>query len=241
MEKRHFTFKVEGQYYAAHGSTGLPVIKQYEGEFKLLSMEGALSIIVKYLLNAFLTNKYPDYARFRTHKITSMQTHGAPPQTNVLHLSFDEMTAQQLTDFCILKQIFIDPSKHANLEKCRNEVARIYQNRLDQKKQDEKTGKAAEQKEIDTLMELNKIPKLEGSIPNLNMQRTGTALKNISDGKAIEKVGYEALESMQSSTVEGTGALMEEVPVDNDPALTAAAFGVSSKAKIKPKTDDLFE
>lgn len=252
---RTFEFTIEGQYYAAHGSTGLPVIKSYRGIFKLLSLEGALSVIVKNLLDPYLTKNYEDYSKFRTHRIVALQTTGRKPDPTVLQLAFDDMSVEELTDFCILKHIFIDPHKHKDLDKCRIEVAKIYQNRTDQKKLDEKSGKAAEDKEIDELLRLNNIPKLDPNTPNINMQRSGAALKNAGDGRTIERVGSEALglkhaHSTQASTdipvlnapveLGSTDAVMEEEPVDNDPALTAKAFEKAAQKNAAPVPDDIF-
>jgi hypothetical protein len=252
MEQRSFSFTVEGQYYGAHSTTGQPTIRNYQATFKLLSLEGALSIIVKYLLEPYLTKHYEDYCRFRTHKIVGMEVFGPKPNTAVLQLSFEDMTANELADFCILKRIFIDPHKHKDLEKVRKEVAQIYQNRMDQKRQDEKSGKASEQKEIDALLALNNIPKLDNNGVNLNMQRVGAAIKNAGDGRTHEKVGFEAIGAKPAPTeapvVDGpveigkTGAVMEEEPVDNDPKLTAEAFEKAAEKALglQPVPDDIF-
>lgn len=253
--ERSFTFVIEGQYYAAHGSTGLPVIKNYQGEFKLLSMEAALSIIVKYLLEAYLTKNYEDYGRFKTHKIIGMEVHGKEPNPNVLQLAFDDMSINELTDFCILKRIFIDPHKHKDLEKVRDEIAKVYQNRIDQKRQDEKSGKAQEQKEIDALLVLNNIPKLDPNSPNINMQRTGAALKNAGDGRSVEKVGFDAISARHPKAtatestppvleaavpIGATGATLEEEPVNNDPKLTARAFAEGAAKNKANAVEDIF-
>lgn len=252
MEQRSFAFTVEGQYYGAHSTTGQPTIRNYQCTFKLLSLEGALSIIVKYLLEPYLTKHYEDYCRFRTHKIVGMEVFGPKPNTAVLQLSFEDMTVNELTDFCILKRIFIDPYKHKDLQKVREEVARIYQNRVDQKRQDEKSGKASEQKEIDALLALNNIPKLDNNGVNLNMQRVGAAIKNAGDGRTLEKVGSEALGPKQThveapvvdgpNPIGGTGAVLEEEPVDNDPKLTAKAFNeaAAKHLRLQPEVDDIF-
>jgi hypothetical protein len=257
MEQRSFAFTVEGQYYGAHSTTGQPTIRNYQCTFKLLSLEGALSIIVKYLLEPYLTKNYEDYCRFRTHKIVGMEVFGPKPNTAVLQLSFEDMSVNELADFCILKRIFIDPHKHKDLQKVREEVARIYQNRVDQKRQDEKSGKAAEQKEIDALLALNNIPKLDNNGVNLNMQRVGAAIKNAGDGRTIEKVGFEAIGSTPKKDlpaestapvleapvpVGNTGATMEEEPVNNDPAITAKAFddAAAKHLGLEPAPDDIF-
>lgn len=257
MEQRSFSFIVEGQYYGAHSTTGQPTIRNYQGTFKLLSMEGALSIIVKHLLEPFLTETYEDYCKFRTHKIVGMEVFGPKPNPAVLQLSFEDMTANELADFCILKRIFIDPHKHKDIEKVRKEVANIYQNRIDQKRQDEKSGKATEQKEIDALLALNGIRKLDNNGVNLNMQRVGAAIKGAGDGRTIERVGFEAIGTIKKSALPSestapvleapvavgtTGATLEEVEVNNDPALTAKAFedAAAKHLGLDPVVDDIF-
>jgi hypothetical protein len=257
MDQRTFDFTVEGQYYGAHSTTGQPTIRNYQATFKLLSLEGALSVIVKHLLEPYLTRNYEDYCKFRTHKIIHMEVFGPKPNPAVLQLSFEDMTVNELADFCILKRIFIDPHKHKDLQKVREEIARIYQNRMDQKRQDEKSGKATEQKEIDALMALNNIPKLDNNGVNLNMQRVGAALKNAGDGRTIEKVGFEAIgpnrknELPSESTapvlgvpvpVGNSGATLEEEVVNNDPKLTAKAFedAAARHLGLEPVVDDIF-
>lgn len=257
-EKRIFTFIIEGQYYGSHGQTGLPVMKNYKATFMLRSMEAALSTIVKFLLDPYMVKNYGDYARFRTHKITDLKYTGRPPSPHVLQMGFEDMGIAELADFCILKQIFIDPYMHKDLEACRKDIARIYQNRTDQKRQDEKSGRAKEQKEIDDLLTLNQIPKIDPSMPNMNMQRTAASLKNVGDGKAVERVGFDALGPQARSNkplpgevdpilnapsdIGATGAQVEEVPVDNNPELTHKAFeeATARHLGITPVAEDIF-
>ena len=176
VEQRIFTIIVEGQYYGAHDQTGAPTIKAYTATFRLKSPEAALSEICKHLLDPYLRKHYPVYAKFRSHKITSMTSDGRPPDPKVLQMSFDDMDVADLFDFCLLKQILVDPYKHKDLEKCRNLIKEIWEKRVAQQKADEKSGKAKEKKEVDDLLELNKLEDTNGVI-NENEQKIGKALK----------------------------------------------------------------
>jgi len=240
--KRRFTFTVEGIYYGSHGSTGLPVTKPYRGVFVLPSQEAALSVIVRHLLKPYLTRNYPDFASVRTHKIVSMSTEGRLPDPKVNQMAFEDMEINDLSDFCILNQIFIDPYKHKNLELCREQIMKIYQSRSDEKKMAKKSGKDIEQKEVNELLAMNQLDPVDDTIPNINAQRQGAALRNISDGRVIQPVGHETL--LSKAPIEVTPPLadvpgLEEVPVDNDPKLTAKAF-VEGAKKNKQEVEDIF-
>ena len=91
----------------------------YVAKFVLPTPEAALSVICKHLLDPYLRKHYDDYARFRSHKITSIVTNGRPPDPAVLNIPIDEQGVAELADFCLLRNIFIDPYKHKNLEQCR--------------------------------------------------------------------------------------------------------------------------
>ena len=106
MEPRNYSITVEGQYYGAHEATGAPTVKRYVAKFVLPTMEAALSVICKYLLDPYLRKHYDDYARFRSHKITSVVANGRPPDKAVLQMPIEEMNVSELSDFCMLKQIF---------------------------------------------------------------------------------------------------------------------------------------
>ena len=176
--ERSFEIEVTGQYYGAHDTTGAPVVKQYLAKFKLPSLEAALSVICKSLLNPYLQKNYSDYARFRTHKIISVKTIGRSPDPKVLQMSIDDMDVADLADFCLLKHIFVDPYKHKDLEKCRAQVKEQWESRVSQQKADQKSGTAAEKKEVEDLLALNALPKL-GENPEIstNEQRIGQALR----------------------------------------------------------------
>ena len=176
--KRNFCITVEGQYYGAHDTTGAPVVKQYIAKFVLPSQEAALSIICKHLLDPYLRKHYADYARFRSHKITSVVSNGRPPDPAVLRMSFDDMSIADLFDFCILKHIFIDPYKHKDLEKCRIMIKEEWESRISQEKADKTSGLAREKTEADDLLRMNDLPvAAEGAEINVNEQKIGMALK----------------------------------------------------------------
>jgi hypothetical protein len=164
---RSFEITVEGQYYGVHDSTGTPAVKKYIAKFLLPSQEAALSVICKHLLDPYLRKHFPDYAKFRSHKITSIVTNGRPADPKVLQMAFEDMDIRDLADFCILKQILVDPYKHESLEKCKEVVRGIWEGRVAQQKADQKTGAAKEKKEVDELMSLNKLTApVEAENPN---------------------------------------------------------------------------
>ncbi len=234
--KRSFTFTVEGIYYGSHGQTGLPVTKPYIAKFVLPSQEAALSVIVKHLLKPWLRKHHPDYASIRTHRITSMDTSGRLPDPKVNQMAFEDMEVADLSDFCILNQIFIDPYKHKNFEECREQVVKLYQSRSDEKKLAKKTGKDVEQKEVADLLKLNDLKAdEETTLPTLAEQRIGAALKNRGDGRHTEHVGIEKIAPAESNPPLADVPGMVEEPVNNDPALTAKAF-----EENEAKTEDIF-
>lgn len=175
--KRNYEITVQGQYYGAHDTTGTPTVKNYVAKFVLPSQEAALSVICKHLLDPYLRKHYQDFARFRSHKITSVVVNGRPPDAAVLQMSFEDMGVRDLSDFCILKQIFIDPYKHKDLEKCRQAVREEWELRISQAKADQVSGASAENAEVEALLKLNELPpKSETPLINVNEQRIGAAL-----------------------------------------------------------------
>lgn len=177
-EKRSFKIKVEGQYYGAHEATGAPTVKFYTAEFVLPSQEAALSIICKHLLDPYLRKHYADYAKFRSHKIVNVVVVGRQPDPSVLRMAFEDMGVSELSDFCILKRIFIDPYKHEKIDKCREEIRQIWEARVSQEKADKTTGLAKEKKEADELLAMNDLQAVgEGAEINPNAQRIAGAMK----------------------------------------------------------------
>lgn len=239
--KRRFTFTTEGIYYGAHGQTGLPVTKPYIAKFVLPSQEAALSTIVKHLLKPYLRKNYPDFASVRTHRITSMDHTGRLPDPKVNQMAFEDMEINDLSDFCILNQIFIDPYKHKNFEECRDQVVKIYQSRSDEKKLAKKTGKDVEQKEVNDLLALNGLEATDEFIPTLSEQRIASSLKNRGDGRIAQSVGVDALRPaapLEANAPLAAAPHVREEPVDNDPKLTARAF--ADGANKNKEVEDIF-
>lgn len=175
MEKRSFEIVVEGQYLATGDVTGTPTIKYYTASFKLPSQEAALSVICKHLLAPYLRKKHRDYIRYRTHKLISITAIGRKPNTDVLQMSLEDMTVEQLSDFCILKGIMIDPYKHADLVHTRERVAEAWRVLRNNKKLLDTSKEGAAQKEVDALLAANELPP-EEEIVKVNLkERQATA------------------------------------------------------------------
>ena len=187
-EQRNFEFLVKGQYYAAHTATGVATVKGYEAHFVLPSQEAALSVICKYLLDPYLRTHYEDYAKFRSHKIVHVKVNGRAPDAKVLQMAFEDMETADLADFCILKQIFIDPYQHKDLAKVRADIKQIWEDRVAQAKADANSGRKREKELVDHLLTLNKLPN-SGDNPEININEQ----KILSEAKHGRKAGEEAL------------------------------------------------
>lgn len=156
-EKRYFKFTVSGQYIALH-EAGAKTLKRYTQEFVLPSQEAALSIICKHLLDEKLQKYYSDYIKFRTYTIISTEIIGRSPNRDVLQMGVEEMNREQLSDFCILRGIMIDPYKHGDLAHCREVVAAEWRLKRLAKKEEETSKNAEVNKEVDELRKLNGLP-----------------------------------------------------------------------------------
>ena len=191
--KRIFKFTVQGHYYGAHDTTGVAVIKSYSAVFTLLSQEAALSVICKHLLDPYLRKNYPDYAKFRTHALTHTEVVGEKPDLKTLQMPIDEMNQSQLADFCILKQILIDPYKHPDFEKCKAEVKTIWEAMYAQQRYERESGKAKEKQEVDDLLDMNNLLAFkEKPIVNKNEQIISGVIKKEGDkAKATEPLQNE--------------------------------------------------
>lgn len=109
--KRIYKITLEGQYMSIGDASGSKVIKKYSAEFKLLSMEAALSVIVSKLLDSKLRQTYEGYVTYRTHRIVKVEVEGPKPNADVLSQAIEGMSMAQLTDFCILRELPVDPAK----------------------------------------------------------------------------------------------------------------------------------
>jgi hypothetical protein len=180
-EKKYFKCVVEGQYHALHENAGTPTLRKYSAEFTLPSQEAALSVICKHLLTPYLEKKYPDFIRFRTHELKSITLVGYTPDPSVLQIGIDEMSVKELSDFCILRQILIDPYKYPDLERTKEIVAEMWRTKR-QEKTDEKVTEAEDA--INDLLSLNEldIPTKELKV-NLNEQKASLPKMPAAPGK----------------------------------------------------------
>lgn len=179
---KSFEVTVRGEYQALGLHTGVPTLKGYEETFILPSQEAALSNICKHLLSPRLKKKYSDFIRFRTHNLIGIRLVGYTPNRDVLQMGIDEMNLLELHDFCILRQIMIDPYKHAGKDifAIRAMVQKAYtEKRLAQKESaDSKQGQDV--KEADTLRKLNDLPPVASDpIIDINAIKQTNAAKSV--------------------------------------------------------------
>lgn len=176
---RSFECVVTGQYHSLGTHGTVPTLKTYTAKFILPSQEAALSVICKHLLNPYLRKHYPDFIRFRTHELVSITVHGRKPDPAVLQMGIEEMNIEELSDFCILRQIMIDPYKHSDLAQVKELIQeRWREKRLAQKDMNESKDRAAKADE-DFLRELNQLPKERGELEvNVNELKATQAAKN---------------------------------------------------------------
>ena len=178
MSTKQFEVVVDGQYHALHDVSGSPVLKPYTSKFTLPSQEGALSVICKHLLAPYLRKHYPDFVRFRTHQLRSITLVGYTPNPEVLQMSIDEMNAKQLGDFCILKQIQVDPAKHADLNACRELVSTIWREKRTARQDKEELERKNNQGDIDELLKSNDLPVQTGEVViDINAHKATVAAK----------------------------------------------------------------
>lgn len=172
--KKSFEVTIRGQYQALSEHSGIPTLKGYEETFTLPSQEAALSSICKHLLSPRLKKKHADFIRFRTHELAGIKLVGYSPNRDVLQMGLDDMNLLELHDFCILRQIMIDPYKHASKDifAIRQMVQKAYnEKRLAQKElATSKEGLVA--KEADDLRRMNDLPPAASDpVININEQK----------------------------------------------------------------------
>ena len=184
--KKYFQAVVRGQYHALSEVAGVPTLKAYEETFILPSQEAALSNICRFLLTPRLRQKHADFIRYRTHQLVSLTLHGHTPDPDVLQMSIDDMSLEQLYDFCILKQLMVDPYKHTakDIFQIRELVSSVYTQKREMAKSNQMMGSAEEKKSIAALREANALPvESEGLHINVN------ELKASREKKAAEPLG----------------------------------------------------
>lgn len=159
-EKKHFEVVVRGQYHAMNAVSGTPTLKTYEEKFILPSQEAALSNICKHLLSPRLKKVHGDFIRYRTHELVSITLKGYRPNPDVLQLDIDDMNVLELSDFCILRQLMIDPYKHAakDIFVIREMVKKAYTTKRQMNKDMRESKNAIANTEADTLRRVNDLP-----------------------------------------------------------------------------------
>ena len=214
--KKSFEVTVRGQYQALGDHTGIPTLRGYEETFTLPSQEAALSNICKHLLSPRLKKKHSDYIRFRTHELIGIKLVGYVPNRDVLQMGIDEMNLLDLNDFCILRQIMIDPYKHAakDIFAIRTMVQEAYsEKRLAQKESaSSKEGLAA--KEADALRKMNDLPPAASDpVININEQKLTNDKNNAAKESAAPVLSPGTAETLSDEP------LPEFVDDDKEPTL----------------------
>jgi len=159
-QQKSFQVTVRGQYQALNDHGGAPSLKGYEETFLLPSQEAALSNICKHLLSPRLKKKYADYIRFRTHELVGIKLVGYTPNREVLQMGIEEMNLLELHDFCILRQLMIDPYKHGSKDifAIRNMVQTAYTEKRLAEKEATSSKEGIATKEADVLRLANDLP-----------------------------------------------------------------------------------
>lgn len=161
--KRLYKATVEGQYFANTGGVRGGSIKKYSAEFILPSNEAALSVVVSKLLSPKLSMQYPDYTRYRTHRLVKLEMIGDyKPNRAVLELPVEAMSMAQLLDFCLLRGIMIDPYKRKNVEIAREQISLAWEEK--KRLMRDNSAEAEAKKKDDALLELNNIPIEKGGV-----------------------------------------------------------------------------
>lgn len=158
-EKKHFEVVVRGQYHAMNAMSGTPTLQNYEETFVLPSQEAALSNICKHLLSPRLKKSHADFIRYRTHELISITLRGYKPNPEVLQMDLDEMSLVELSDFCILRQIMIDPFKHGSKDifAIREMVRKAYVAKRQTAKDNRESKNAVAENEAETLRKMNDL------------------------------------------------------------------------------------
>lgn len=178
-EAKHFEVTVAGQYHAMSSISGTPTLKNYKETFVLPSQEAALSNICKHLLSPRLKKTHSDFIRYRTHNLESIVLKGYTPNIEVLQMDIMDMNLLELHDFCILRQMTIDPYKHAkeDIFAIRTLVAKAYNDKRQAAKDMKESKHAVENSEGETLRKINNLDAPVGTEINLNEMKVSAAAK----------------------------------------------------------------
>lgn len=174
---KHFEVTVAGQYHSMNDVSGTPTLRAYKETFILPSQEAALSNICKHLLSPRLKKSYSDFIRFRTHELVSIVLRNYTPNPEVLQLEIMDMNLLELHDFCILRQMTIDPYKHAKKDifELRTMVQTAYTAKRQAAKDMKESSKAIENSEAETLRKINDLDAPSGTDININEQKATQA------------------------------------------------------------------
>lgn len=144
MSKDLYEVTVEGQYVTTERKT-----KKYIHTFVLNRLDRALAVIKKHLLDVKLREKYEDYKTYRTHAISATKRIGRQPDSSVLNMPLSRMTAQQLSDFCLLNALALDPADIPDIKLARERVAIAFEQKLKYEELDiQAEEKRREEKEL---------------------------------------------------------------------------------------------
>lgn len=215
---KHFEVTVRGQYQSLHEGSGVPTLKPFEETFNLPSQEAALSSICKHLLGARLKKKYPDFIRFRTHELVGMRLVGYTPNKDVLQMSIEEMRLDELYDFCILKQIMIDPYKHTakDIFAIRNMVQKSWTEKRTAIKEAATSKEGNDAREADALRAANDLdPTAKDPVINVNEQKltqnAKKATESLANGSAGGGIAAGPVESMDPLPPEESDDINEPI------------------------------
>lgn len=173
-QAKSFEVTVRGQYQALGEHSGIPTLKGYEEVFILPSQEAALSNICKHLLSPRLKKRHSDFIRYRTHELVGIKLVGYIPNRDVLQMSIDDMNLSELSDFCILRQIMIDPFKHGSKDifAIRQMIQKAYNEKRLAQKELVSSKEGADVKEADALRAMNNLePTSKDPLININEQK----------------------------------------------------------------------
>lgn len=190
--KKHFEVVVRGQYHAMNAVSGTPTLKTYKEEFILPSQEAALSNICKHLLTPRLKKVHGDFIRYRTHELVSITLKGYKPNADVLQEDIDDMDLLQLSDFCILRQLMIDPYKHAakDIGVIREMVKKAYSAKRQMSKDMRESKNAVANNEADTLRKANDLPpeSMDGPRVTINEHKVTQAAQARQPATSVTKL-----------------------------------------------------
>jgi len=115
-----YRVKVKGEYFA-YTEKG-KILKPYEFEVILPTLDRALHIIKSKILNRVLKKKFADYASYRTHEIIDSEPVGdaAPIQTSNKNLNV--LNKKQLASYINKNELPVDPTTYKTVGEIRKAI-----------------------------------------------------------------------------------------------------------------------